>query len=165
MLSFCEYLKLDELNEKKGRTSKDHFHDKNVDFIQQYYGRDIPQSSRTNYIYITRQKFLKATEQHDKELLKKLEDDSLESLKKLIDEYNIPMAKPLRKYDWRQAEKDIVSGINELLKRKLFVYIGKDGKEKPVSDDRFAAKQVGGSKDSDISITNIAKKLKRVEIR
>ena len=42
MLSFGEYIKLDELNEKKGRTSKDPFHDKNVDFIQQYYGRDIP---------------------------------------------------------------------------------------------------------------------------
>lgn len=45
------------------------------------------------------------------------------------------------------------------------MYNSKDGKEKPVSDDRFVAKQVGGSKDSDISITNIAKKLKRVEIR
>lgn len=156
MVDFAEYL---ALNEKKGRTSKDPFHSKNVDFINQYYGREIPKANRTNCINSLRRKFLRTIEQHDKELLKKLQDDSLDSLQKLIDDYGIQMAKPLRKQDWRQAEKDIVDGINELFKRQVFVYIGKDGKERTIGSNRFAAKQVGGSRDSDISIANIEKNL------
>lgn len=76
--------------------------------------------------------------------MKKLEDDSLDSLKKLIDDYNVPIAKPMRKSEWKQAEKDIANGLNALFKSNFFVYIGKDGQEHAVDSRRFVAKTAGG---------------------
>ena len=157
MLSFEEFLELEQLNEKRGRKSADPFHDKNVEFIKKYYDKDIDASNYTNYIKKTRSTFLKAIEQHDKELLKKLNDDSLDSLKKLIDDYQIPMPKPLRKSEWKKAEVAIADGINKLFEMNFFTYIDKNGNEHTIGSDRFNAKCVGGSKDSDIRVSNIDK--------
>lgn len=157
MLSFEKFLESDQLTEKRGRKSADPFHDKNVKFIKRYYDKDIDASNYTNYIKKTRSTFLKAIEQHDKELLKKLNDDSLDSLKKLIDDYQIPMPKPLRKSEWKKAEAAIADGINKLFEMNFFTYIDKNGNEHTIGSDRFNAECIGGSKDSDIRVSNIDK--------
>lgn len=142
----------DALTEKQGRVSTDKNHDSNVVFIQQYYGKEIPTSNRTNVINFTRKKFQAAIEKHDKELWKKLQNDSLDALKKVID--NLGLQLPKRRLDWKKAEEDIANGINQLLSSNFFSYVAKDGTIKKVDDVRFECKTIGGSKDSDVAIIN-----------
>ena len=146
------------VGEKQGRVSKDPNHSKNVDFILKHYGKNIDASNRSNVIKNTREKFMKAIEQHDKELLKDLEDDSLEYLQKFIDKHGVRVASK-RKSEWRDIEKDVALGMQKLIDDGVFVYIDKKGVEHPVSADRFECRVAGGASLSDVRITNLKKKL------
>ena len=184
MSSFLDFYEQELVNEKRGRVSKDPNHDKNIEFIKSYYpDRTISKTNYTNYINGTRERFRKAIEAHDAQLLKDLQDDSLETLHQIIVTNNISLqkkkkVKPLgqaksgtgRNLNWSKAEKDIVAGFSKLLQDNFFSYKDKNGNVHKVDDTRYEVKQAGGGRQSDIKISRadnenfIGKKLHNVVI-
>lgn len=167
MSSFLDFYEQELVNEKRGRVSKDPNHDKNIEFIKSYYpDRTISKTNYTNYINGTRERFRKAIEAHDAQLLKDLQDDSLETLHQIIVTNNISLQKkkkvqPLgqaksgtgRNLNWRKAEKDIVAGFSKLLQDNFFSYKDKNGNVHKVDDTGYEVKQAGGGRQSDIKIS------------
>ena len=158
MSSFLDFYEQELVDEKRGRVSKDPNHDKNIEFIKSYYSdRTISKTNYTNYINGTRQRFRKAIEAHDAQLLKDLQDDSLETLHQIIVTNNISLqkkkkVKPLgqaksgtgRNLNWSKVEKDIVAGFSKLLQDNFFFYKDENGNVHKVDDTRYEVNNIKG---------------------
>lgn len=135
------------VNSKRGAKLKHQStYQDDLDFLKS----ENPESTNKDIIK-KRNEFIKRLSDGDKKRID-IETASLKELSDYISTNNVPLKKK-RSEEWKQHEKDIVSGIQRLFDNGFFIKKSKNIKQ-PIQNKKFKAKQIGGSKYSDILVTN-----------